>query len=193
MSLLTIHRIYPDPENCQMIVPADDSWRDTIAFDGSCLESNWNPPKFVIRNPENKASAFYLVAPGAIAMTPEMRFHPILAMFYEMAGELLPINLINGEKLFILNVTECVNALDVKRAIISIDAATGRQVVQKYEFRPERLSESTIFKVPASSDSEMLVCKNRYAGPDDEFLPTFVGLKIPGLIAEQIWCGENVR
>ncbi|MDB4106783.1 hypothetical protein OAD08_00165 [bacterium] len=38
----------------------------------------------------------------------------------EMAGEILPITLETGEGLYILNVTECVNALDKEKSEYSV-------------------------------------------------------------------------
>ncbi|CAN5539923.1 hypothetical protein BH09VER1_BH09VER1_23970 [soil metagenome] len=187
--MVKIARIQADPTCCHWIVPDEKMSPDDLNFDGTSRLLDWKPPEFHVHNPKKARTDFYTGLTGAISMTSEMRFHPILMAYFEKAGELLPIKLETGEDLFILNVTSIADALDLEQAVMRKNPSTGVPVaIQQYAFNVERLPNSSIFKIPETKKVNILAYSGRAKSPVDEFLSVFLELKIAGLKVEEIWC-----
>ncbi|MDB4262511.1 hypothetical protein N9849_00755 [bacterium] len=80
----------------------------------------WNSPDFYIHNPILEKGDFFHVGAGCIAFGEKVWNCDRMVDSLEMAGEILPITLETGEGLYILNVTECVNALDKEKSEYSV-------------------------------------------------------------------------
>ena len=189
---MDIYEIRPDVKFCQWILPTDQD-RMTLAdmtFDGHPKESTWSPPEFYVYNPLEPRSDFFISYPGALAISRALREHDALAAFFERAGELLPVEMEEGEPVYLLNVTECVNAFDWGHAVMR-PVPPGREPyrVERWAFHVRRLPGSSIFKVPIQNASNILAYTGRYE-EEEEFLPMLWKHGIRGLKATKLWSGE---
>lgn len=181
----SVFRISVDVNAFQWLIPADDRvWIDgKLDFDCQALGASWRPLEFYVHNPKRARGNFLNIGPGLFALDQTAR--EALLDLLEMCGELLPAT-IEGqdERVDILNVLECVNALDRKKSRIE---PTG--LVSKYVFHVDRLSESSIFKIPQSSRAEILT----YTGiknPVDEFRFRYAESGLTGLKFDLLWSDQ---
>ncbi len=193
--MVRVLTVAPDVNRCQWVLPSDHDFalQGNLFFDGLPRLDSWNPPRFYIQNPLKDKSNFFIVASGAFAFDQTVREDPILSMFLEMAGEILPIELETGEPLYVLNVTQIGNALDQERSGFRKDPSTGVVVtVEKYMFHANRLPESPIFKIPETRRAKVLTFAGRYANPDDEFYEPYHRSGFTGLKFQELWNSEEV-
>jgi hypothetical protein len=102
----------------------------------------------------------------------------------EMAGELLPLQY-KGDPYTLLNFTECMDCLDHKNTEWVLGKTTGAKInVKRYVFMPNRLPESSIFKIP-ERPSSIFVAAGRF-DPDDEFKHVVEKEKLEGLLFEEV-------
>jgi hypothetical protein len=134
-------------------------------------------------NPKKKKGNFFSLG-GIGALVFDQKAHDIMLTVFDMAGEILPIN-VSGENLYILNVLECVNMLDEKNTVWDYYPDGGRGRILKYSFFKNRLSESSLFKIPQTSKAEILT----YSGVkdcEDEFYSLYHNNNLTGLIFEEL-------
>ncbi len=174
--------------NCsQLIMPVEDTDEisDLLIFDGKTKSSSWRPLEFYIYDPANSKSNFYsLIHSGAFAC--DNKAIDSLYLFFGFGSELLPIFLEDGTELFILNVTDCINALDQKKSEFDLYDNGERGRILKYSFHRDRFSESSIFKIPETSKTEILT----YSGvksEEDEFYSKYLQTDLRGLTFEEIY------
>jgi len=115
------------------------------------------------------------------ALLANSRATEVVRTFFEMAGELLPI-FYDGEEYTLLNVLECVNALDNKRT----EKTTW---ITKYYFHSSRFSESSIFKIPEETVSVLSL--ERDGCPECEFKACVEANGLTELIFEELWNSEK--
>ena len=107
----------------------------------------------------------------------------ICQTLFEMAGEILPMQVERGPKLYLLNILDCINALDYSRTKWDYydDGTKGR--ILEYKLHKNRIgNESTIFKIPETSKTEIF-CFTDDRDEDDQFYHKH---KLTGLIFEEI-------
>ncbi len=91
-----------------------------------------------------------------------------------------------NEVFTVLNVTECINCLDREKTEWEYAKGSGKKLwIKKYAFHHDRFS-STIFKIPETCMSEILIVEG-LRGPEDEFKQTVEAAGLQGLIFEKIW------
>lgn len=188
--MVTIFRLVTVPNETQWALPTDRSFTAAggMLFDGTPKAATWKPPTFYIQNPLKPRANFFMLNPGALAFDAAVRDHPYVGMFLEMAGEILPIALDTGESIFVLNVTECVNALDSQRTEFRLDPTTKvRAAIVRYAFDVDRMTQSPIFKIPETRRAEILTFSGRFACAEDEFMSVFTQTKFTGLKFEPVW------
>jgi len=103
----------------------------------------------------------------------------------EIAGEILPLNMENGEKLYVLNVLECVNLLNSNKTIWHIYDSGEKGHILQYSFY-DSVSESSLFKIPETSKVEILT----YSGikdDTDEFYTLYKKMGFTGLIFRELY------
>ena len=192
--MVKIYRVKIDPTNSQWALPTDRQFtaRGEMFFDGTPKAVTWNPPEFYIQNPLKPRSNFFILSPGALAFDNDVRTDPFIGMFLEMAGEILPIRLETGESLFVLNVTECVNALDKEQTKWRLDPSTKvPAAIVTYAFHPQRLTQSPIFKIPETRRAEVLTFSGRFSAPEDEFVSVYRQSRFTGLEFEEMWSAAS--
>ena len=145
---------------------------------------NWKAPEICIFNPKRERGDFFHLCAGgpAVAEPAVERLRDSL----EMAGELLPLTY-NGSTFFLLNVLECANCLDAHRTEWVIGKKTGNRIrILKYHFDARRFTESTLFKIPETSSSDIL-CVEGMKDPSDEFKAQVETAGLKGLVFEELW------
>ncbi len=182
---MKIYKIVSNVSDYQRIMPTDDSeYSNTLSFDCETKEEVWNPIDMYVFNSKKKKGNFYSLG-GIGALAFDEKVLDIMQTIFEMAGEILPVN-VGKEVLYILNVLECVNALDDSNTKFSIypDGTRGR--ILSYSFHADRISESCLYKIPETSKVDVLT----YSGikdPEDEFYSLYFEHKLKGLIFEEIY------
>lgn len=183
---MKIYRIIPDVNDFQSIALNDESlWQtDMFTFDCKSKTKVWLSPKTYVLNPKLKEGDFPYLCPGALVVR-ENAINKILE-YFEMSGELLPLTL-ESNTLSILNVLECINALNKEETEWKFSNRTGKKLrILKYSFHLNRIPEAPLFKIPETSKSEILT----YSGvkdPDDEFITVYKKTGLKGLRFEKIW------
>lgn len=193
--MVEVFKIKANPKKCPWVLPGDVQFAEqgNLFFDGSTKEGAWNPPQFYLQSPNRNQTDFFIIAAGAFAFNQAVIDHPMMAMFFEMAGELLPIKLESGESLYILNTTEVVNSLDQENSDFRKDPSSGLVVaVEKHVFKSERFTQSPIFKIPETVRSEILTFAGRFVNPDDEFLENYRASGFTGLEFTKLWEEQKV-
>lgn len=180
---MRIFSIETDIDKYQIILPVSytDAVHDMIDFNGLPKISIWKPIKFYIDNPLDKQSDFFsLTNSSAFACTKKAAEK--FMRFWDISAELLPIFLEDGTELFIVNVIDCVNALDAKDTEYDYyEDGTRSNRILKYAFHKNRFHESSIFKIPETANTQVLT----YTGvksPEDEFLSAYKESGLMGLI-----------
>jgi len=158
---------------------------DLLSFDCITKKNEFDNIEWYVFNPKKKKCNFYTGISGALVFDQEIYDSDLINLF-EMAGEILPIKLESGEILYALNVLECVNMLNQNETIYDIydDGQKGR--ILKYSFYENCLSESSIFKIPETSKTEILTYSN-VKNPDDEFYTAYKDSGFTGLVFELLY------
>jgi hypothetical protein len=146
---------------------------------------SWTPPAVYVFRPKKKEGNFIGLLGGRVfAVANEtLKSYPMLQTFFEQSGEILSLPH-SGREFFVFNCTNCLNALDTKKAILSEAGTT----VDKYAFLPGRF-HFTLFTVPESND---LLCVEGMSAASDEFKGYVEENKLTGLIFEKLWSDEAV-
>lgn len=180
---MRVFSIATDIDKYQVILPVSytDAVHDMIDFNGLPKIGIWEPLIFYIDNPLDKQSDFFsLTNSSAFACTKKAADK--FMRFWEMSAELLPIFLEDGTELFIVNIIDCVNALDSKDTVYDYyEDGTRSNRILNYAFHKNRFHESSIFKIPETANIQILT----YAGlksPEDEFFFAYKESGLTGLI-----------
>lgn len=181
---MRVYRIRRDPRY-QGFVPVPSAAATHLVFDGTAREDEiWTPPAVTVDDPALRAGDFWHLHPGALVSTPDA--YESIAEFFEMAGERLPLPY-RGHDYVLLNVTECINCLDQKATEWASERSHGAQVsITHYAFHRNRFSQSSLFKIPETAESEILTLE-RYQDPEDEFKSAVEEAGLTGLLFEEIW------
>ena len=75
--------------------------------------------------------------------------------FFERAGELLPL-CFDGDEYTLLNVTECVDALDDSNTEWLRSEDGSKVEIRRHAFDPAKLTDSSIFKIPETRRGSVL-------------------------------------
>jgi len=90
----------------------------------------------------------------------------------------------------LFNVTECINCLDQDKTEWEYGETTGKPIrIVSYAFHKDRMSESSIFKIPETANGEIL-CYDGARDPEDEFKPYVESHGITGLEFTEIWSSQ---
>lgn len=160
---------------------------DLLHFDCERKIAHWPEIDWYVFNPKEKEGDFYSLGGNGAFVFNQRVYDSELFDLLEMAGEILPIQLEDGgPTLYVLNVLECVNALDKKNTVFDVydDGTRGR--ILQYAFHPNRITESPLYKIPETSKTEVLT----YTGvkdPEDEFKTLYEQLDFSGLVFSELY------
>lgn len=184
---MKVFRINADTNNVSWLSPVDESdevMDILLSFDASSKEENWPRIEFFIFNPKVKPRNFYTNGNSSALFFDKVAYEKCRWLF-GMAGEVLPIYLEDGTELYLLNVTDCVNALDEKRTKFDHYADGTRGRILEYAFHKKRHSESTIFKIPQDLNSVFTFTDDR--GEVDQFYHFYQSSGLTGLRFELVY------
>jgi hypothetical protein len=188
---MKIYSISVNANTYQWLIPEIDKEQllDIITFDCYSKISQWPNVNWYTYNPKNKIGNFFTIGnSGAFAFDRKV-YESELRTLLEMAGEILPI-MVGGQELFILNVLECPNTLDERTSMFHYYPSGNRGKLLQYVFYDDRLTESSLFKIPQTSRSQILT----YTGvknASDEFYSVYHSLKLTGLVFEEIYTSQS--
>jgi hypothetical protein len=184
---MKIYNVNTDSNNVQGLIPNvnEDILLDVLSFDCISKENQLDNITWYIHNPKNKKGNFYIGVNGALVFDQAVYDSELFTLF-EIAGEILPIHLESGEDLYALNILECVNMLNEAKTTFDLydDGSRGR--ILKHAFYKDRISESSIFKIPETSRVEILTYTDVH-DKDDEFFYLYKSLNFTGLKFEELY------
>lgn len=183
---MKIYKVRLDVNHYQSFLPEEEGiWKSKILqMDCTPKADRWQPPKIYVVNPARPRGNFFRLCSGAFVADSEATEK--LRDLLEMAGELLPLEH-KGENVSLLNVTECMNALDEERTEWELGKTTGAKIrILRYAFKPNRLPESSIFKIPETAKGEVLAIEGR-SDPEDEFKFRVERGNLKGLLFDELW------
>jgi hypothetical protein len=187
---MKIFKIRTDSNKVQMLNLSDSSkvtlegWR----FDGLTKSSSWNLESVYIDNPLMEPKDFYLYGLGVLVFNE--RVLSVCGEIFEMSGEILPMQIERGPKVYLLNILQCMNGLDYEKTKWDYykDGTKGR--ILEYAFHPERvINESSIFKIPETVRSDIF-CHSEIGDPDYDFYKIYHKNGFTGLTFKEVFNGE---
>lgn len=187
--MVTIYKIGFTSE-VKWIIPSEEGFLHPIErpFDGRPRSQHWGFPDFYVHgDPDNLATDFFSMAGGTIAFTEKVMKNEYIAAHFEMAGEILPVQMEHGPLFYVLNVTEMVNPLNQSECeyFIYPDGTKGR--ILKYSFHPNRFSEASVFKIPETKKVDILTLYREGGSAEDYFYPAYQESGLKGLKFEKLW------
>jgi hypothetical protein len=182
---MNIYKVKTDTNNVQLVQPTDESLINLkfLNFDCESRKKDWKELEVYVYNPKTKPKDFYTMISGILIFNEKVL--DVYQTIFEMAGEILPLQVERGEKLYVLNILQCMNGLDYDRTqwYYYNDGTKGR--ILDYKFHEWRiLNESTLFKIPESSTD--IFCFTDDRNEDDQFYHLYHKHKLTGLIFEEI-------
>jgi hypothetical protein len=186
---MKIYRLRHDANNYQSLSPDDPTIWETnrLEFDCSPKAKDWISPPVHSSAPALPEGDFWTLGPGSLVVRPQatekVRTH------LELAGELLPVAY-KMRNFTLLNVTECVDALDPSTTEWIIGEESGKKImIERYGFFQSRVPESTLFKIPETCRGEILVVEG-IKDPEDEFKHVVESTGMKGLFFELLWSDD---
>jgi len=187
---MRVYRVNTDGDHYQYFLPDDDRvWAtDVLLLDGTPRLEGWKPPEIYVLKPRLRRGRFFDLCVGGLVL--DSHATNILRPMLEMCGELLPLYH-KGEEFFLLNVLECINVLDEERTVWVYGETTGARLhIEKYAFKPNRFTETSLFKTPETARSEVLAVEG-LKDPEDEFKYVVEHGNLTGLLFELLWSDEE--
>jgi len=183
----------PQFNDFQYLLLANSGLTRSEQFRFDCTPiSNWQAPAVFSYKPKLRAGDFwgFEMLRATWATTPQATDK--LREFLLMAGQPLPLPF-EGKEFSVLNVTECINCLDTTKTDWIHEKSTGKPVrIAKYAFHSDRMSESSIFKIPETAKSEIL-CYEGLKDSADEFKGFVEANRMTGLRFEEIWPTDRTQ
>ena len=102
----------------------------------------------------------------------------------DAAGQVLPLDAVNaGQRLYALNVTTLVEALDLRKAEVKRFSSGRIMRIMRYAFQPEVVTGLNLFKIPET------VLQDVYAG--EAFLEAVKASGLAGFVFKLVWPKSN--
>lgn len=182
---MKIYKIKADVNNYQWIVPSNkDDIREKLFFECQPKKANWQPLDMYVFNPKKKEGNFYSLGGIGALVFDEKALDAMLTIF-EMAGEILPIN-VEGTALYILNVLDCVNCLDKEKSTWDYYEDGSRGRILSYAFHANRMTEGSIFKIPETCKTEVMIYSD-IKDDEEDFMLLYKRYGLTGMIFEEIF------
>jgi hypothetical protein len=187
---MIVYEILPE-EKFSFYLADDDPKRwdePMLRFDGTSKREIWVPPEVYLLRPPAMEGDFYGLE-WAPVFAIEHGVLDAVDEFVGMAGELLPLLPYEGKEYSLLNVTECVNALDHERTEYAYGKTSGEPLfIERYVFHPRRFTESSIFRLP---DPPRIFCYEGLKDPEEEFKPFVEMNGLRGLMFREVWRSDD--
>lgn len=177
---MKVYRIDIDPNIYQTIYPdvTDDEILLYSEFDCRTMNDQWQSVEWYIFNPKLKKGNFFSLGHGGgYAFDSKVKDSSLFTLL-EMAGEIIEIE-IKREKYYLLNVLNCIDALDENVSTFDYYKNGKKGRILKYSFYANRVTECPIFKIPHTAKSEILL--REAFDIDDDFMAIYNNEKFTGL------------
>jgi hypothetical protein len=185
---VTIYKIKSDYTGPELTPTDSNFWADRSMFKLQRLRPDWKKPTFYMHNPvQAKETDFYTVYIGILAFGKRV-YEGSLGEILESCGEVLPaVSEDTREEFYIHNPLVCYNCLNHERTKLRT-TPDGKVVVQIYEyaFLLERMGGESVFRIPETHRTELLVC-NGLVDPASDFFHQYHEGGYTGLKFEKIW------
>jgi len=161
---------------------------DYTTFDCTSQRRSWQSPIIYLADPSVLTGDFLYYDPGCLVVSPSAveRVRP----FFKRAGELLPL-WFDGEEYTLLNVTECVDALDDSKTEWLRAGDNNHKVeICRYAFNPNKFTDSSIFKIPETCSGSALTWE-KDGDPKTEFKAFVEENGLTGLLFRELWNSEQ--
>lgn len=151
-------------------------------------EKQWVAPPMDLMQPLRPVPDIWcLVSSGAFGVGSNAC--DCLYSFLTRAGQLLPL-IFREHEIQICNILESAECIDPDRSIWYKHPTNGSRLGVRHPFfLPDKLPDSTLFKIPEASH-EIFVWEET-GEPDDEFKACVEANKLTGLIFEPVWSEEE--
>jgi len=182
---MKIFDVTEDSNHVQLVNLTKDRERNFCQFNCEPKFHEWKHTEVYIYNPKKKPKNFYGLTSGILVF--DQKVLEVCQTVFEKAGEIIPIQIERGPKLYILNVLECLNVLDYSRTKWDYYPRTGRKGrILEHKFYENKIrNESTIFKIPEENKIGIF-CFTDERDEDDQFYHLYHKHKLTGLIFEEI-------
>src|SRR6218665_1350308 len=175
---MKIFRVKKNSNHVQLVNLTKDRESSFLQFNCEPKFHEWKDTEVYIYNPKVKPKNFYGLISGILVFDQTV---------FEKAGEIIPIQVERGPKLYILNVLECLNGLDYSRTKWDYYPRTGRKGrILEHKFYENKIrNESTIFKIPEENKIGIF-CYTDERDEDEQFYHLYHKHKLTGLIFKEI-------
>jgi len=183
---MKVYRLKVAVNEYQSFLPKDSKvWQsEKMMMDCKSKKNTWNNIEFYILQTNLKKGNFFGGIPGVIIIDEIARQE--LTFFWEASGELLPFTY-KDEKYYLFNGLNCYDLLDDEKTEWVYGQTTKKKIrISKYEFYPERFTETPLFKIPETIKTEILTVEG-LKDSNDEFIYQVKRRNLKGLIFEKIW------
>lgn len=186
---MKIFEVSADVTKYQSIFTVDDSARTLLKtiFDSSSRLKEWEEIEFFVFDTRLMVPDFYYIGNSSAFACNEKAVEEFGRLF-NIGCELLPIRLETGEKLYIVNVLDCINCLNEKLSVFDYYDNGDRGRILKYSFH-KRFTESSLFKIPQNPKAAIFAY-SRFKSAYDEFYTTYQNSNFKGLIFEEVFSDE---
>lgn len=180
---MIVFSIRTDLHACQEIrKEKSDGKTDLMKMSGTRID-NWNPHECYIHDLRVKPSNFYRF--GGPLVFDEIARDGLIDIL-EKAGQVLPLEVEGAGQLYLLHVLENIDAFD-KEASERLNIAEGNQPgLKKKVLRPEKIGDSSIFKLAAFPFSKIFTYRGKLSN-NDEFIGRYNELGLTGLKFTREW------
>ena len=182
---MVVYELRPDVNVYQFFLPHDLNDCDSLIFDCDERGKDWQVPRVYIERPKLRRGNFLGVNLGsAFCCDDATLWKGNISSLLGMSNELIPF-VHEGETYHIVNVLECINALDRERSIWS-PYAPGIGGPRTHAFHPARIPETPLFKIPEESKTTVF-CHEGLGDTEDEFKREYDRLGLSGLKFVKVW------
>lgn len=182
---MKVYSVESDVNNYQWLIPEEtgEELLTLNTFDCSSRHRFWTSPYVSSLDPNLEIGDFLHYHPSVLLASPD-RFH-LVRPFFMAAGELLPL-WFKGDQFTLLNITNCVNALDDTNTEW-LRAQDGSKVeIKRHAFNSDKLIGSSLFKIPETCKGTVLTWE-KDGNPSNEFKAFVEANELKGLLFEPLW------
>jgi hypothetical protein len=184
MKIVTIHL---DRDRYQFFLPTAEGHSILYDVGGTPMKAIWKPPEVVIERPKHRRGNFF--NQRDTYMIVDARAAEALRSIFEEAGELLPLPH-KGDMYYVVNVTTVADCIDAEKTHYRTLPSGFHYQITRYEFSPDRLPSTAIFKAPGLASTQIFAIEGR-GDPDNEFRAIVEREKLEGLYFNEIWSDES--
>ena len=181
---MKIWELDADANNYDNFDIADDEFEEFMeyGFDGKSIKDRWRP--FRIENMDNVKKGDIPSLFGSIPVFSE-RAVKVLREYLEDNAEILPLQH-DGEKYFLINVTNVQDCIDFENSEIKRFPSSGKIMrFVKYSFKEDVVKNQHIFKIKQYPRSIVLV--------SDEFRNKVLNSELEGFDFIELWDSEKSK